>query len=117
MDKVYVVQGSFGSWDDYREFLIGIYSNPHDADECKRKFIAEVQSMSSLYTKEDIEKYEELSDEPSDMWCNETKEYVQWAYSKEYTKFNLDEVVVKEYPLNSKFFDPTKTFAEQNYGQ
>jgi len=40
-DKIYIVEGKSGGWDDHFSWIDGVYKKPEDAEERKLKMIAE----------------------------------------------------------------------------
>lgn len=54
MDKVYVVEGSTGAYDDVRSIIVGIYSSEELAKEHRDEFLKGVINYRKLYTSEQI---------------------------------------------------------------
>jgi len=90
-EKVYLVQSSFGQYDDHYISIEGIFDNPALAEECKAKIIAEIESYKDIPEPTDIVD-RDMTKEEYDVWDN------WFAKSNIANDFNSCSVI--EYTLN-----------------
>jgi len=112
MNKVWIVEGSRGSWDDWNWFIVGIYTSKEDAEAEKVKFINEITIFQGKYTLEEQELMGKKLDEyfDSDEYketqklTDELDEYYNWKYGLEPMDYNIQNFTINEYELNKRIF-------------
>lgn len=97
-DKLYVIEGNSGAWDDYRTFIVGIYETSAMAEEEKRKYLTKITEWKNRYTPEENEKYDEETDEDTSLWSKEAHNWWKWYYGP-HMNYNLS-ATITEIPLN-----------------
>jgi len=92
MKAVYIVEAYYGQYDDWNWNILGIYTDPLEAEQAKDKYKAETDAL-----KAEPEPY-------NDDVMHPTKDQIM-AYADWYNRTNdakrLNEVKVVEYPLNT----------------
>ena len=112
MNKVWIVEGSRGSWDDWNWFIVGIYTNKEDAEAEKDKIVNEINISMGKYTNEDQEflckKLDEYFDsdeyKETQKLTDELDEYYNWKYGLKPMDYNIQNFTVNEYDLNKRVF-------------
>lgn len=94
-NKIYLVECSSGSWDDYHSWVGGIFKTK-EAAEMARDILneksKEVKDRCPVKTK-----FEDMTDE---------EENIYWKYKIENKEMDWNESVVKDYLLDKIYNDP-----------
>lgn len=95
MNKVYVVECSSGTWDDYHSWISGIFTNLNEASKIRDEHLEKAESLKYEYK------------EKHDLWLHgrsivpegERDELFEWIEANENYGDNFN-CWVTEYPLN-----------------
>jgi hypothetical protein len=92
-EKVYLVESSFGQYDDHYMKTEGVFTDPTKAEELKAKILAEIESYKDLEEPvypDDIEMTEE-----------QYKTWEEW-FAKHGEAYDFNGCYVREYVLNER---------------
>lgn len=93
---VYLVQGATGSYEDYREFVIGIFSLRSEAEEVAKKVYDEAKDFKAKF-----ELYEEKG---YDLLTEEEKIYYEENFDRYYFFYEeMHKPVIKKIEVDRKY--------------
>ena len=113
--KLYLLQGTKGSWDSFDKFNVGIYESYEKAEEEKQKIIEELTILSNKYSAKEVEKYDDEIDDLYDSvdvdkdveikLPDYLEEFRDWQYKYKFEEFNIKDFEIKEMKVNKNYFN------------
>lgn len=100
MEKVYIVEASSGSYDDYAWWIHGIYLTSEEAEQSKNKLNAEWEAKKNILPPFPVDKDGDLIDE--NLSPEEKKIYHIWWRDNFYSE-EWNGAKVKEYEIGKIF--------------
>lgn len=102
--KVYIVTVSKSDWEYFSWWIHSIHLNPFEADEAKRKLIADIKLILSEQCPVLVDKDEDGDDILDNLSDYDADLYHKWWYKKnKYEEINIDNISVEEYNINKDY--------------
>ena len=110
--KLYIIEGTSGSWDDHCWFIVGIYDEHEKAQKVLDELLDKINKINSKYSQEYVDNYRNdlLNSEEELEEVEVFSEFEKWYFSG-VKNFNLKDFKIYETELN----DLDKYFKENQY--
>jgi hypothetical protein len=113
MNKIWIVEGSRGEWDDWTWFIVGIYDNKQVANDELNRIVNELTDLQNKYSKDetlrlDLELSKYFKSEEylkTETLTNELNEFYDWKYGADPMNYNIENFTINEYDINKRIYN------------